>query len=61
MLKKINFKFLIASVSAIGISYLTMEGIIQNYIHFTDPCNEMAFAGMAFFLGIAFTFNVKKD
>jgi len=61
MLKKINFKFLIASVSAIGISYLTMNGVTQNYINFVDPFNEMAFAGMAFFLGIAFTFNIRKD
>ena len=60
MLKKIDFKFLIASVGALSVGLLTMAGVIQHYIHFADPLNEMAFASMAMFGGIIFALGIKK-
>jgi len=60
MLKKIDFKFLVLALSALGLSFLTIAGAIQNYIHFADPLNEMAFALMTMFGGIMFSLGIKK-
>ena len=61
MLKKIDFKFLAGSVISYIICYLTMAGIIQNYISFAGIDNEIAFAFMAAFSGGLFTFGIKKS
>jgi len=60
MLKKIDFKFLVLALGAISLSLLTIAGIVQNYIHFADPLNEMGFAFMAMFGGIMFLLGIKK-
>ncbi len=60
MLKKINFKFLVIALGALGLGLLTMAGVVQNYIHFADPLNEMAFAFTAMFGGIMFLLGIKK-
>lgn len=60
MLKKIDFKFLVIALGALGLGLLTMAGVVQNYIHFADPLNEMGFAFMAMFGGIMFLLGIKK-
>ena len=60
MLKKIDFKYLVGALGALSLSYLTMVGIVQNYIHFAGVDNEMAFAFMAMFMGVICLFGIKK-
>ena len=60
MLKKIDFKFLVLALSALGLGFLTMAGTVQDFIHFADPLNEMAFAFMAMFGGVMFSLGIKK-
>lgn len=60
MLKKIDFKYLVGAAVALSISYLTMAGIIQNYIHFSGIDNEMGFAFILLLLGIMLMFGIKK-
>ena len=60
MFKKIDVKYLVGAISALGLGLLTMAGTIQNYIHFADPLNEMAFAFMAMFGGVMFSLGIKK-
>ena len=60
MLKKIDFKFLVIALSALSLGLLTMVGFVQNYIHFADPLNEMAFAFMALLGGFMFMLGIKK-
>ena len=60
MLKKIDFKFLVVALFSYSICYLTMAGVVQNYINFSGVLNEMAFAFMAAFSGVLFTLGIKK-
>ena len=60
MFKKIDFKYLVGAVGALSLSYLTMAGIVQNYIHFAGIDNEMGFAFMALFMGVGCLFGIKK-
>jgi hypothetical protein len=60
MLKKIDFKMLLGAISALSISYLTIAGIIQNYIHFSGVENEIGFFLLSFFMGIMLMFGIKK-
>ena len=60
MFKKIDFKYLVGAVGALSLSYLTMAGIVQNYIHFAGIDNEMGFAFMALFMGVVCLFGIKK-
>jgi hypothetical protein len=60
MLKKIDFKFLVLALGATSLSLLTIAGVVQNYIHFSDPLNEIGFAFMAMFGGVLFALGVKK-
>ena len=60
MLKKIDFKFLVIALGALGLGLLTMAGVVQNYIHFADPLNEMAFAFTAMFGGVLCMLGIKK-
>ena len=60
MLKKIDFKFLVLALGAISLSLLTTAGVVQNYIHFADPLNEIGFAFMAMFGGVLFSLGIKK-
>ena len=60
MLKKIDFKVLVVALGALGLGLLTIAGVVQNYIHFADPLNEMGFAFMAMFGGVVSLFGIKK-
>ncbi len=60
MLNKIDFKYLVGAVGALSLGLLTMAGVVQNYIHFADPFNEIGFAFTALFLGVILCFGIKK-
>ena len=60
MLKKIDFKFLVIALGALGLGLLTMAGVVQNYIHFAGVANEMGFALMAIFMSVICMFGIKK-
>jgi hypothetical protein len=54
VLKNINIHlgYCIAAIASFGIAYYTAQGTVQNYIHFADPLNEMAFCVAALFMGV---------
>ena len=43
---------------SLGVS--TLNGNIQNYVHFQDPLNEMGVAFLGFFGGVLFALGIKK-
>lgn len=47
-----NYQAILMAVVGIGISILTMNGTIQNHIHFEDVLNEMAFAVIGLMIGL---------
>jgi hypothetical protein len=60
MLKKIDLKYLVGAIVAFGISYLTMAGVIQNYIHFSGVGNEIIFATVSSITGVMLVQFIKK-
>lgn len=60
MLNKIDFKSVIGALISLSITLLTITGITQKLIHFSDPINELVFSVMAFMVSIMFLFGVKK-
>ena len=60
MFKKIDLKYLVGAVGALGLGLLTMAGIVQQYIHFVGVANEVGFAFTALFLGVILLFGIKK-
>jgi hypothetical protein len=60
MFKKIDFKYLVGAVGALGLGLLTMAGVVQQYVHFAGVANEMGFALMAIFMSIICIFGIKK-
>ena len=60
MLKKIDFKMLVGAICAFTLAIGTAQGVVQNYIHFADPFNEIGFAFTALFLGVVLCFGIKK-
>ena len=60
MFKKIDLKYLVGAVGALGLGLLTIAGIVQQYVHFVGVANEMGFAFMAIFMGIICIFGIKK-
>ncbi len=60
MLKKIDFKMLVGAICAFTLAIGTVQGVVQNYIHFADPFNEIGFAFTALFLGVILCFGIKK-
>jgi hypothetical protein len=48
----IHVGYLVSAITAFGIAYSTAQGTIQDYIHFADPLNEMAFCVAALFMGV---------
>ena len=60
MLKKIDFKMLVGAICAFTLAIGTTQGVVQNYIHFADPLNEIGFAFTALFLGVILCFGIKK-
>jgi hypothetical protein len=47
-----NYQAILMAVVGIGIGILTMNGTIQNYIHFAGELNEMGFAVLGLMLGL---------
>ena len=47
-----NYQAILMTVVGIGISIFTMNGTIQNHIHFEDVLNEMAFAVVGLMIGL---------
>tara|TARA_Y100000389_G_scaffold127548_1_gene124863 strand:- start:448 stop:645 length:198 start_codon:yes stop_codon:yes gene_type:complete len=47
-----NYQAILMTVVGIGISILTMNGTIQQYITFQGVANEMAFAVIGLMLGL---------
>lgn len=60
MLKKIDFKFVVGAISALSLSFFTLTGTIQNFIHFSGVENEMGFALLSMFMSVMFMFGIKK-
>ncbi len=60
MLKSINFKALIGAVVSFLVAYVTAAGIIQNFINFSDPINELAFCVMSLTMGVLSLMCIKK-
>lgn len=46
-----NYQAILTTILGLGVTYLTMMGTIQNYIHFEGVANEMAFAVCGSMLG----------
>ena len=57
VLKNINIHvgYLIAAIASFSIAWGTAQGTVQNYIHFADPLNEMAFCFAAICMGVIST------
>ena len=47
-----NYQSIILTILGFGLGYLTMSGTIQQYIHFSDVLNEMAFCVLGLVLGV---------
>ena len=60
MLKKIDFKFLIGAVLALGLGVSTVIGITQEYVHFSGVENEIGFTFLSLFGGVIFSLGIKK-
>ena len=60
MFKKIDFKYLVGAVGALGLGLLTMAGVTQQHIHFAGVDNEIGFAFMAIFTSVICMFGIKK-
>ena len=57
-----NYQAILTTILGLGVSYLTMKGTIQNYIHFEGVANEIAFAVCGLMLGFMglLSINYKK-
>ena len=60
MINKIDFKFLVFSLMFLSLGVLTLNGNVQNYVHFQDPLNEMGVTFLGFFGGVLFALGIKK-
>tara|TARA_A200000159_G_scaffold120410_1_gene114518 strand:+ start:104 stop:301 length:198 start_codon:yes stop_codon:yes gene_type:complete len=47
-----NYQAILTTLVGLGITYFTMNGTIQNHIHFEDVLNEMAFAVVGLMIGL---------
>tara|TARA_B110000503_G_scaffold8481_1_gene11526 strand:+ start:278 stop:469 length:192 start_codon:yes stop_codon:yes gene_type:complete len=56
----IDIRFLIVTVISFGLSYCTMNGITQQYIHFNNMDNEMAFTAFTAMVGFIGLSGIKK-
>jgi uncharacterized membrane protein HdeD (DUF308 family) len=45
----------LAAVGSLGIAVGLMQGVVQKYISFADPINELAMCVLTLMMGIAFT------
>ncbi len=46
-----NYQAILLTIVGLGVSYLTMNGTIQNLIQFEDVLNEIVFSVMGLMLG----------
>ncbi len=46
-----NYQAILLTIVGLGVSYLTMNGTIQNLIQFEDVLNEIVFSVMSLMLG----------
>ena len=46
-----NYQAILTTIVGIAITYFTMNGTIQNHIHFEGVANEMGFAGCGLMFG----------
>lgn len=60
MIKQIDIKFLLVALSALTVCVLTVMGVVQEYIYFADPLNEMFFAAIAGVVSIMGFAGIKK-
>ena len=60
MIKSINYKAVIGGLGSLGVAYLIAAGVAQQYIHFSDPLNEMGTFMCAIFLGVGSFMCIKK-
>ena len=58
----IDYKFLTVTICSFGIAFGLMQGVIQEYIYFADPLNEMGVCALALGMGTiaAFCIFTKK-
>ena len=52
----ISYKFLTVTICSFTIAFGLMQGVIQNYIHFADPLNEMGVCVLALGMGTIASF-----
>ena len=52
---------LLAAVGSFGIAVGLMQGVIQEFISFADPINEMAMCVLALIMGVVFTCVAVQD
>ena len=57
-----NYQAILITIVGVGITYLTMNGTIQNHIQFEGVANEIGFAvcGLMFGLGGLVSIDYKK-
>jgi hypothetical protein len=48
----IHLGYCIAAIASFAIAWGTAQGTVQEYIHFADPLNEMAFCFAAICMGV---------
>jgi hypothetical protein len=59
---KINILPLLGAAAALLVTWGTVAGLVQEYVYFADPINEMGFAICAFWLGLILLFSaVEKN
>jgi|TARA_R100000030_G_scaffold59827_3_gene45076 hypothetical protein len=46
-----NYQAILTTILGLGVTYLTMKGTIQNYIHFEGVANEIGFAVCGLMIG----------
>ncbi len=59
-MKRISIINLLTALACFGVGIGTMSGVVQQYVYFVDPINEMVFAVMGMLMGVMFTVNIKK-
>ena len=59
-MKRISIINLLAALACFGVGIGTMMGVVQQYVYFVDPINEMVFAVVGMLMGVMFTVNIKK-
>ena len=59
-INNIDIKFLIIALASFGLSFCTLAGITQQYIHFAGIDNEMAFTAFTAMVGMVGLSGIRK-